>query len=548
MLLTSSKETNFDAVVIGAGFSGMYMLYRLREAGLSTRVYEAADGVGGTWYWNRYPGARCDSESIYYNYTFSEELYREWTWSSRYPEQPEILKYLNFVADKFELRPDIQFKTRVNAAQYDEENKIWQITLNDGSTVTAKYFITGVGCLSASNLPKFNGLENFKGEYYHTGHWPHTKVDFTGKTVGIIGTGSSGVQAIPAIAKEAAQLTVFQRTPQYSAPARNHPYDPEYIRQAKENFQEIKRQMRESTGGAPGDIPTKSALEVTPEERLEKYEEAWRIGGQGIFTSYYDITVNEEANKTASEFIRTKIREIVKKPDVADKLMPSYYYGTKRPIIDTDYYETYNRDNVSLVDVKKNPIIEITEKGLRTTEGEYEVDVLVFATGFDGMTGPLLKMDIRGKDGVSLKEKWNGGENTRTYLGVANAGFPNFFMITGPESPSVLSNMPVSIEQHVEWISDCIEYMCENNMESIEANVEAEEAWSKHCGEVANATLFSKADSWYTGANIPGKTRRFLIYLGGVGAYRQKCAEIAANGYEGFHFEKAPAPIQGSIK
>jgi cation diffusion facilitator CzcD-associated flavoprotein CzcO len=548
MLLTSSKETNFDAVVIGAGFSGMYMLYRLREAGLSTRVYEAADGVGGTWYWNRYPGARCDSESIYYNYTFSEELYREWTWSSRYPEQPEILKYLNFVADKFELRPDIQFKTRVNAAQYDEENKIWQITLNDGSTVTAKYFITGVGCLSASNLPKFNGLENFKGEYYHTGHWPHTKVDFTGKTVGIIGTGSSGVQAIPAIAKEAAHLTVFQRTPQYSAPARNHPYDPEYIRQAKENFQEIKRQMRESTGGAPGDIPTKSALEVTPEERLEKYEEAWRIGGQGIFTSYYDITVNEEANKTASEFIRTKIREIVKKPDVADKLMPSYYYGTKRPIIDTDYYETYNRDNVSLVDVKKNPIVEITEKGLRTTEGEYEVDVLVFATGFDGMTGPLLKMDIRGKDGVSLKEKWNGGENTRTYLGVANAGFPNFFMITGPESPSVLSNMPVSIEQHVEWISDCIEYMCENNMESIEANVEAEEAWSKHCGEVANATLFSKADSWYTGANIPGKTRRFLIYLGGVGAYRQKCAEIAANGYEGFHFEKAPAPIQGSIK
>jgi cation diffusion facilitator CzcD-associated flavoprotein CzcO len=548
MLLTSTKETNFDAVVIGAGFSGMYMLYRLRELGLSTRVYEAADGVGGTWYWNRYPGARCDSESIYYNYTFSEELYREWTWSSRYPEQPEILKYLNFVADKFELRPDIQFKTRVNAAQYDEENKIWQITLNDGSSVSAKYFITGVGCLSASNLPKFNGLENFKGEYYHTGHWPHTKVDFTGKTVGIIGTGSSGVQAIPAIAKEAAHLTVFQRTPQYSAPARNHPYDPEYIRQAKENFQEIKRQMRESTGGAPGDIPTKSALEVTPEERLEKYEEAWRIGGQGIFTSYYDITVNEEANKTASEFIRSKIQEIVKKPDVAEKLMPTYYYGTKRPIIDTDYYETYNRDNVSLVDVKKNPIVEITEKGLRTTEGEFEVDVLVFATGFDGMTGPLLKMDIRGKEGVSLKEKWNGGENTRTYLGVANAGFPNFFMITGPESPSVLSNMPVSIEQHVEWISDCIEYMCENNMETIEANVEDEEAWSKHCGEVANATLFSKADSWYTGANIPGKTRRFLIYLGGVGAYRQKCAEIAANGYKGFHFEKAPAPIQGSIK
>jgi cation diffusion facilitator CzcD-associated flavoprotein CzcO len=544
----SNQLQNFDAVVIGAGFSGLYMLYRLREAGFSTRVYEAADGVGGTWYWNRYPGARCDSESIYYNYTFSEELYREWTWSSRYPEQPEILKYLNFVADKFALRPDIQFETRVNSAHYDEVNKLWKISLNDGSAVSAKYFITGVGCLSASNLPKFNGLENFKGDWYHTGHWPHTKVDFTGKRVGIIGTGSSGVQAIPVIAQEAEHLTVFQRTPQYSAPARNHPYDPEYIRQAKENFKEIKKQMRESTGGAPAEVPTKSALEVSPEERIQKYEEAWRIGGQGIFTSYYDITINEAANETASQFIRSKIREIVKKPEVADKLMPSYHYGTKRPIIDTNYYETFNRDNVTLVDVKKNPIQEISETGIRTTEGEYELDALVFATGFDGMTGPLLKIDIRGKEGVSLKEKWNGGENTRTYLGVANAGFPNFFMITGPESPSVLSNMPASIEQHVEWIADCIEYMRDNNIEIIEASVEAEEAWSKHCGEVANATLFSKADSWYTGANIPGKTRRFLIYLGGVGAYRQKCTEIAANGYEGFRFEKAAATVQGSSK
>jgi cation diffusion facilitator CzcD-associated flavoprotein CzcO len=550
--MTSNQEatqsTSFDAVVIGAGFSGMYMLYRLREAGLSTRVYEAADGVGGTWYWNRYPGARCDSESIYYNYTFSEELYREWTWSSRYPEQPEILKYLNFVADKFNLRSDIQFKTLVQAAHYDEEMKHWQITLNDGTCVTAKYFITGVGCLSASNLPKFNGLENYKGDWYHTGHWPHTKVDFTGKRVGIVGTGSSGVQAIPVIAAEAAHLTVFQRTPQYSAPARNHPYDPEYIRKAKENFSEIKRQIRESAGGAPAEVPTKSALEVTPEERLAKFEEAWEVGGQGIFTSFYDITVTPEANEMAAEFIRSKIRSIVTKPDVADKLMPTYYYGTKRPIIDTDYYETFNRENVSLVDVKKNPIAEITEKGIRTSEGEYELDAIVFATGFDGMTGPLLKMDIRGKDGVSLKEKWNGGEDTRTYLGVANAGFPNFFMITGPESPSVFSNMPASIEQHVEWISDCIEYMDANNMESVEANVEAEEAWSKHCREVAEATLFTKTESWYTGANIPGKTRRFLIYLGGVGAYRQKCTEIAENGYEGFTFEKSPAPIQGSIK
>lgn len=529
-----SSTKPFDAVVIGAGFSGLYMLYRLREAGFSTAVFEAGDGVGGTWYWNRYPGARCDSESIYYNYTFSEELYNEWTWTSRYPAQPEILRYLNFVADKFDLKKDIQFKTRVQSAHYIENTKKWEIQLDNGTSVTAKYFITGVGCLSAANLPKFNGLENFKGEFYHTGHWPHGGVDFKGKRVGIIGTGSSGVQAIPVIAQEAEHLTIFQRTPQYSAPARNHPYSDEYVEQAKKNFLEIKKQMRESAGGQPAVPPDKSALEVTPEERQQVYEHAWENGGLGLFAAYYDITVNEEANETVAEFIRGKIKEIVKDPETASKLLPSYYYGTKRPIIDTNYYETFNRENVSLIDVRKNPIEEITVSGVRTSEVEYELDALVFATGYDGMTGPLLKIDIRGKDGVSLKEKWNGGASTRTYLGVANAGFPNFFMITGPESPSVLSNMPVSIEQHVEWIGDCIEHFEKHGVETIEAAVEAEEAWSKHCREVAEATLFTKTDSWYTGANIPGKPRGFLIYLGGVGAYRKKCEEIAANGYEGF--------------
>lgn len=529
-----SSTKRYDAVVIGAGFSGLYMLYRLREAGFSTAVFEAGDGVGGTWYWNRYPGARCDSESIYYNYTFSEELYNEWTWTSRYPAQPEILRYLNFVADKFDLKKDIQFKTRVQSAHYNEDTKKWEIQLDNGTTVTAKYFITGVGCLSAANLPKFNGLENFKGEFYHTGHWPHGGVDFKGKRVGIIGTGSSGVQAIPVIAQEAEHLTVFQRTPQYSAPARNHPYSEGYVEQAKKNFLEIKKQMRESAGGQPAVPPDKSALEVTAEERQKVYEHAWENGGLGLFAAYYDITVNEEANETVAEFIRGKITEIVKDSETASKLLPSYYYGTKRPIIDTNYYETFNRENVSLVDVKKNPIEEITASGVRTSEEEYELDALVFATGYDGMTGPLLKIDIRGKDGVSLKEKWNGGACTRTYLGVANAGFPNFFMITGPESPSVLSNMPVSIEQHVEWIGDCIEHFEKQGVETIEAAVEAEEAWSKHCREVAEATLFTKTDSWYTGANIPGKPRGFLIYLGGVGVYRKKCEEIAANGYEGF--------------
>jgi cation diffusion facilitator CzcD-associated flavoprotein CzcO len=530
----SNQVNNYDAVIVGAGFSGLYTLHRLREAGFSTRVFEAGEGVGGTWYWNRYPGARCDSESIYYNYTFSEELYKEWTWTSRYPEQPEILSYLNFVATKFDLRRDIQFKTRITAAHYNEENHRWTIHLNDGTSVSAKYFITGVGCLSAANVPKFKGIENFKGEWYHTGHWPHEKVDFKGKRVGIIGTGSTGVQAIPVIAQEADHLTVFQRTPQYCAPARNHPYDPEYIRQAKENFSEIKKQLRESQGGLPVPTPTKSALEVTAEEREQVYELAWEQGGLGIFSAYYDLLINEAANETAAEFIRSKIRKIVNNPKVAEKLLPSYFYGTKRPIIDTNYYETYNRENVSLVDVKKAPIEEITPKGLRTTETEYELDTLVFATGYDGMTGPLMKMDIRGKDGVSLKEKWAGGAQTRTYLGIANAGFPNMFMITGPESPSVLSNMPVSIEQHVEWIADCIEYMDKHGVEVIEATEEAEEAWSKHCREVAESTLYTKTDSWYTGANIPGKPCGFLIYVGGVGTYRQKCDEIAAKGYEGF--------------
>jgi cation diffusion facilitator CzcD-associated flavoprotein CzcO len=530
----SNQAVNFDAVVVGAGFSGLYTLHRLREAGFSTRVFEAGDGVGGTWYWNRYPGARCDSESIYYNYTFSEELYKEWTWTSRYPEQPEILSYLNFVATKFDLRRDIQFKIRITAAHYNDENNRWMVYLNDGTIVSAKYFITGVGCLSAANVPNFKGINNFKGDWYHTGHWPHEKVDFKGKRVGIIGTGSTGVQAIPVIAQEANHLTVFQRTPQYCAPARNHPYDSEYIRQAKENFSEIKRQMRESQGGQPVAPPTKSALEVTPEERQRVYEEAWEKGGLGLFSAYYDVTINEAANETVAEFIRSKIRGIVENPKVAETLLPSYFYGTKRPIIDTNYYETYNRENVTLVDVRKATIEEITPNGLRTMEAEYELDTIVFATGYDGMTGPLLKIDIRGKDGVTLKEKWAGGAQTRTYLGIANAGFPNMFMITGPESPSVLSNMPVSIEQHVEWIADCIEYMCTHGLETIEANVEAEEAWSKHCREVAESTLFTKTDSWYTGANIPGKPRGFLIYLGGVGAYRQKCDEVAAKGYEGF--------------
>lgn len=525
----------FDAVVVGAGFSGLYMLYRLREAGYSVRVYETADDVGGTWYWNRYPGARCDIESIYYQYTFSEEILNEWKWSARYAEQPEILSYINFVAEKLDLRRDIQFNTRITAARYNESLQNWEIEMDNGDKVTAEYFITALGCLSASNIPNIKGRESFKGELYHTGRWPHKKVDFAGKRVGVIGTGSSGIQAIPVIAKEAGHLTVFQRTPQYSCPAQNHPYDPEFLRQTRENYEEIKELMRISMHGVPAFPQNKSALEDTPEERQRMYEQAWQQGG--LFTMLYqynDLAFMVEANETAAEFIRSKIRQTVKDPEAAKKLMPTYYYGTKRPIIDTDYFETYNLDHVSLVDVTETPIVEITPTGLKTTEGEFELDILVFATGFDAITGPLLKMDIRGKKGLPLKEKWADGAELKTYLGLTTAGFPNMFMLTGPQSPSVLSNMLVSIEQHVEWVGDCINYLRKNNLEAFEASSEAEEAWSKECRDLADLTLLPKTDSWYMGANIEGKPRGFLAFAAGVGIYRQLCDEVAANGYQGF--------------
>lgn len=535
MTLHSKKSVeSFDAIVIGAGFSGLYMLHSLRESGFSTRVYEAAEDVGGVWYWNRYPGARCDSESIYYNYTFSEELYKEWSWSSRFVGQPEILRYLNFVADKFDLRRDIQFKTRVESAHYDERDNRWEIHLDDGSCILTKYFITGVGCLSASNIPDFKGIDSFEGERYHTGNWPHEEVDFKGKRIGIIGTGSSGIQAIPVIAQEAGHLTVFQRTPQYSTPANNHLHDPTFIQKTKENYREIKRKMRWNPSGLAVEPIGASAIEDSKEERQKIYEKAWERGGLDFQFSYGDLTVNAQSNETACEFIRSKIKETVKDPEVAKKLMPTYYYSTKRPVMDTHYYETFNRENVSLIDVKEDPIMEITPKGIQTTNKEYELDMLVFATGYDAMTGSLFKMDIRGKNGMSLKEKWDNGKKVKTHLGITTSGFPNMFMITGPESPSVLINMPSAIEQHVEWIRDCMNYLRENNIERMEATAEAEDSWSKHCKEVADSTLFPQTDSWYTGKNIASKPSGFLIYVGGLTAYRKKCDEIADRGYEGF--------------
>ena len=535
-MANSEYHPDFDAVVIGAGFAGLGMLRKLREEhGMSVQVYETGAGVGGTWYWNRYPGARCDSESYMYCFSFSKEMLQDWNWSGKYPEQPEILSYLNHVADRFDLRRNIQFNTRVTSARFLEDANLWEVETDQGDRVTSQFLITGIGCISSGNVPDIKGLDSFQGEQYHTGSWPHEEVDFAGKSVAVIGTGSSGIQSIPVIARQAEHLTVFQRTPQYTIPARHGTIDRKFLEKTvKPNYDDLMERARWSTGGFPMDRDERSALEISAAERLEIYEASWAEGGiRFLSTSFKDVSTDRRANDTMAEFIRKKIREMVQDPETAEKLMPTDHpFGSKRPLIDTDYFETYNRENVELVDIRHSPIQEITPRGIRTDDQEFEFDMIVFATGFDAMTGTFFKMDIRGRDGLPLKEKWS--EGPKTYLGLQTAGFPNMFMITGPGSPSVLSNMPVSIEQHIDWIADLLQHMREHDIKSVEAEADAEKAWVVHVNEVAEPTMFMQANSWYLGANIPGKPRVFMPYAGGVGTYRKKCNEVADNGYEGF--------------
>jgi cation diffusion facilitator CzcD-associated flavoprotein CzcO len=531
----STRSTELDALVIGAGFAGLYQMLCLRDhLGLSAKALEAGGGVGGTWYWNRYPGARCDSESHVYWYTFSPEMMREWEWSERYPGQPEIMRYLNFVADRFDLKRDIQFNTRVVAAHYDEAANRWRVRTEQGEIFVAKFLITAVGCLSTANIPKFPGLVDFKGDWYHTGQWPHEGVDFTGKRVGMIGTGSTGIQAAPVIAAAAEHLTVFQRTANYSVPARNGPLAPEFRQYIKQHPAEIRLITRETLNGMAFRIEQRLAVETPPEEREEIYEAAWERGGLQFRAAFQDMMVSKAANDTAADFIKRKIRSIVKDPKTAAMLSDiDHPYAAKRPPIDTDYFETYNCPNVSLVDVKAAPIQAITPSGVRTTDGEYPFDIIVFATGFDAMTGPMLRMDIRGRDGVALKDVWQAGP--RNYLGLQVAGFPNLFTITGPGSPSVLCNMPVAIEQHADWIAGCIDYIRTNGLERIEAQPEAVDKWVAEVNEVAGKTLLPMAKhSWYLGANIPGKPRVFMPYAGGMVRYREICNDVVARGYAGF--------------
>ncbi len=525
---------DYDAIIIGAGMSGMYQLLRLREAGLRVRVFEAGTGVGGTWYWNRYPGARFDSESYSYGYSFSKDLLDEWQWSQHFSPQPETLRYLEHVADRFDLRRDIRFRARVRAAHYDQAAGSWVVRLEDGSRHRCRYLVSAVGPLSAPTYPRIDGREDFAGPAYHTGLWPKQPVSFAGKRVAVIGTGATAVQVVPEVAKQADQLYVFQRTANYDLAGQNHPLDPAYVREVKANYKEIWDTARASAFGFPYGVHERSALAVSPEERQRIYEEGWAVGGfHFLFDTFSDLIFDKEANDTAAEFVRAKIRATVHDADVAELLAPKDHpFSTKRPPLEHGYYEAFNRDNVTLVDLHRTPIQTMTAHGVRTADREYAVDSIIFATGFDAMTGALTRMDIRGRGGLSLQAKWADGP--RTYLGVATHGFPNMFMITGPQSPSVLSNMPVSIEQHGDWIADCLSYLRAHGVKSIEPTLAAEDGWVAHVAEAAAATLLPLTDSWWVGANIPGKPRQLYAYIGGVGPYRTRCDEVAANGYEGF--------------
>ena len=534
----AANAETYDVVVVGAGFAGMYMLHRLRGQGRSVRVYEQGGDVGGTWYWNRYPGARCDVESMQYSYSFSDELQQEWDWSERYAPQPEILRYANHVADRFDLRKDIQLDTRVDRAAFDENINTWSVTTSDGKTVTANYVVLATGCLSNAKMPDIKGLSGFKGKIYHTGHWPHEPVDFRGLRVGVIGTGSSAIQSVPVIAEQAKHLTVFQRTANFSIPARNAALTPEERNSFRSNYPELRRIAREEMrNGIVQELPDRGALDDGDNARRARYEARWARGGLTFMGVYNNLALDKAANDTAADFVREKIAEIVSDPRTAKLLQPDNHpIGSKRICVDTDYYATFNRPNVTLVDIRSNPIGEITPNAVRTGGNEaardHEVDALVLATGFDAMTGSVAKIDIVGRDGQTLNQKW--AEGPKTYLGLMSAGFPNLFIITGPGSPLVLSNMIVSIEQHVDWIADCVAYLRDRGLEVMEANKEAEDKWVAHVNEVAHSTLYPQANSWYMGANIPGKPQIFMPYIGGVGAYRQICNEVAAKGYEGF--------------
>ncbi len=531
---SEAMTASYDGVIVGAGFAGMYMLHKMRGLGMTARVFDAAKGVGGTWYWNRYPGARCDVMSHDYSFSFDEELQQDWEWSEKYATQPEILRYANHVADRYKLWPDMQFETRIASAIFDEDTRCWTVATDQGDEISAQHVVMATGTLSAAKKPDLPGHETFAGDTYVTSAWPHDGVNFTGKKVGIIGTGSSAIQSIPIIAAQADHLTVFQRTPNFSLPAGNSPTDTKFIAELKSDYSTYRQAAKESFFGVPVAVTEELALAAKPAEREAKYRAGWDSGTLiGILGAYADLLFDKEANDTAADFVRQKIREKVNDPELAELLCPDDYpIGTKRPCLDTGYYETFNRDNVRLIDLRKTPLESMDESGVRTSDEHFDFDVVVYATGFDAMTGAVTRVGIRGRGGKALADVWADGP--QNYLGLCVAGFPNFYVVTGPGSPSVLSNMMVSIEQHIDWISELMKHMRDNDKTTVEPTIEAQREWVDHVREAGDATLYPLANSWFMGANVPGKPRVFLPYIGGCGPYRDRCDAVAAEGYTGF--------------
>jgi cation diffusion facilitator CzcD-associated flavoprotein CzcO len=529
-----ASHPDCDVLVVGAGFAGLYTIYKLRQAGFSVQAFEAGADVGGTWWWNRYPGARCDVESLDYCYGFDAELLDEWKWSERFATQPEILRYIEHVAQRYDLRRHITFDARVTSAQWDDRSGLWTIGINSGQQVRARFFVSAAGGLSAPIRPDFPGLDTFEGDWYQTSSWPAEDVSFEGKRVGVIGTGSSGIQVIPVIAERAAHLTVFQRTANFTLPAVNRPVDPDYETAVRADYPAHRRKVLQTRAGTSNQVIAESVFDLSETEREAAFETKWQRGGGGGITALFrDCFTNLAANDTAADFVRRKIRSIVKDPAVAEMLSPNDHpIATKRICLDTDYYATFNRPNVTLVNIRKTPIERLTATGITTTDGEYPLDIIVFATGFDAITGPLLRMGVRGSGGLALEDAWRDGPDN--YLGLAVAGFPNMFTITGPSSPAVLANVVVAIEQHVDWIARCLIHLRERGIDRIEAEPQAQAVWSGEVQAVAEGTLFPLAKSWYMGDNIPGKPRAFLAYVGGMPAYSARCDAVAASDYEGF--------------
>ncbi len=535
-MATSSPSTSaqpIDALIVGAGFAGMYMLHKLRGLGFNPQVVEAGSGVGGTWYWNRYPGARVDIQSLEYSFGFDEELEKEWRWSERYAPQPELLKYAEHVAERFDLKRDIRFNTRVTAAHWDDAAQVWNVTTDDGAAMRCRHLILATGCLSIPTDVTFPGLDTFKGAVYRTSRWPHEGVDFSGQRVGIIGTGSSAIQSIPIIAQQAEHLTVFQRTPNYSMPAHNGPIPDADFEAWSKDPRGYRAASRDTVGGFQNEASDAMATETAPEEIKAELERRWAWGGFRILGAFADTSIDPEANRIVQEFVAGKIREQVADPAVAEKLTPKDHpFGTKRPCVDTGYYATFNRPNVELIDLRAEPLEGFTAEGIKTSAKEYAFDAVVLATGFDAMTGAIDRIDLVGRGGRRIKDHW--AEGPRTYLGLMVAGFPNLFTITGPGSPSVLTNMINSIEQHVEWVADCLVALKQRQQTSIEASEEAEAAWCRHVAEAVTPSLLPQANSWYMGANVPGKPRMFMPYAGGLNTYTEICRQVAAKDYEGF--------------